>query len=77
MTSRCATPFIQQREEDKETLEGMVDGMGLRAVLLLLQRIAYGKAQHIEENWQDTTLADDWKMAGNKIGRLAESKLPH
>jgi hypothetical protein len=60
MTMKCGTPFIQQRMEDEETLELMVDGMGLRGVLMILQGIAYGKAQHIEENWQDTTLAEDW-----------------
>jgi hypothetical protein len=37
----------------------MVDGNSLRGVLLILQRIAYGKAKHIEENWQDATLAED------------------
>jgi hypothetical protein len=33
----CGTPFEQQRMQDEQTLEGMVDGMGLRAVLLILQ----------------------------------------
>ena len=77
MTFPCGVPFSDQRLLDEKTLEGMVDGMGLKAVLLMLQEIAYSKAKHIEENWQDTTLAEDWKMAGNKLGRLAESRLPH
>jgi hypothetical protein len=75
MPMECGIPFIYQRMEDEETLELMVDGISLRGVLLMLQRIACGKAKHIEG--QDTTLAEDWKMAGNKLGRLAETKLPY
>jgi hypothetical protein len=30
MTDRCQTPIIDQRIEDRETLEGMIDGMSLK-----------------------------------------------
>jgi hypothetical protein len=68
MTFRCGTPFIQQRMEDKETLEGMVDGMSLKGVLLLLQEIACEKAEHLQDikDWQ---LAREWERTGWKIGR--------
>ena len=58
--------------EDADTLERMVDGMGLKAVLLILQEIAYQKAQHIEENYQDYRLAREWNVAGNALGKWAK-----
>jgi hypothetical protein len=73
MTFKCGVPLQDQRMQDEETLEAMVDGISLRGVLMLLEGIAYGKAQHIEENWQDTTLAEDWMMAGTKLGQLAKT----
>jgi hypothetical protein len=69
----CGTPFEQQASEDARTLEGMIDGMGLRAILMLLQGIAYEKAQHIEENWQDYKLAREWKVVGNRLGQWAKT----
>jgi hypothetical protein len=69
----CGWPFEQQRMQDEQTLEGMVDGIGLRAILLILQEIAYAKADHIQANWQDPNLAKEWKMAGNKLGQWAKS----
>jgi hypothetical protein len=69
----CGWPFEQQRMQDEQTLEGMVDGMGLRAILLILQEIAYAKADQIQANWQDPNLAKEWKMAGNKLGQWAKT----
>jgi hypothetical protein len=40
MTFECGVPFDDQRLLDKETLEGMIDGMGLKGVLRLLEEIA-------------------------------------
>ena len=67
----CQLPFIDQRIEDKETLGGMLDGMSLKGVLLLIQEIAYGKAEHLRdiEDWQ---LAREWERTGWKIGRWIE-----
>jgi hypothetical protein len=65
----CRTAFEQQRMQDERTLEGMVDGMGLRAILLILQSIAYAKADHIE----DHRMATEWKMTGSKLGQWAKS----
>ena len=53
----CGWPFLKKRMQDEQALEGMIDGMGLSGVLLLLQEIAYAKADHIQENWQDPNLA--------------------
>ena len=40
----CGWPFEQQAMQDERTLEGMIDSMGLRSILLILQEIAYAKA---------------------------------
>jgi hypothetical protein len=50
----------------------MVDGMGLRALLMLLQGIAYSKADHIQANQRDPNLVREWKMAGNRLGQWAK-----
>jgi hypothetical protein len=54
--------------EDKETLEGMVDGMSLKGVLRLLEEIASEKVEHLRdiEDWQ---LAKEWERTGWRIGR--------
>jgi hypothetical protein len=71
MTFLCGVPFSDQRMEDKEALEGMVDGMSLKGVLRLLEEIACQKAEHLQdiEDWQ---LAREWERTGWKIGRWIE-----
>ena len=71
MTFRCGTPFIQQRMEDKETLQGMVDGMSLKGVLTLLEEIACEKAEHLRDI-EDWPLAKEWERTGWKLGRWIE-----
>jgi hypothetical protein len=69
----CGWPFEQQRMQDERTLEGIVDGIGLRAILLLLQEIAHAKADHIQANWQGPNLVREWKTTGNKLGQWAKT----
>jgi hypothetical protein len=61
MPMECGTPFIYKRMEDEETLELMVDGMSLRGVLLMLQRIAYAMLA-----------GSDVERATKSLGRNAE-----
>jgi hypothetical protein len=56
---------------DKETLEGMVDGMSLKGVLRLLEAIAYGKAKHLFDI-EDWPLAREWERTGWKLGKWVE-----
>jgi hypothetical protein len=58
-------------DELGDELEQLVDHQGLCAVLDLVADIAYGKAEHIEEHWQDPALARKWQRAGELIGKLA------
>ena len=71
MTFECGAPFDDQRMLDKETLEGMVDGMSLRGVLRLLEEIAYAKAEHLRDI-EDCPLAKEWERTGWKVGRWIE-----
>jgi hypothetical protein len=64
----CGVPFQDQRMLDKETLEGMVDGMGLKGVLTLIQEIAYEKSEHLRDI-EDWPLAREWERVGWKISR--------
>lgn len=54
-------------QEHVDKLESFVDTYGMASVLEALGEIAYEKAQHIHENWQDKGLARDWISASNKI----------
>jgi hypothetical protein len=55
------------------SLEALVDANGLRAVVDALAAIAYVKADHIEEAWQDRGLAQRWLAAGRRLLSAAES----
>jgi hypothetical protein len=55
----------------EETLEGMMDQMGLRTLLMVLQSICYAKADHTEG--QDYGLAREWKTTGNTLGKWAKT----
>ena len=66
-------PYFCEGSEATLQLEAMVDRVGLRNVMWALQHIAYAKADHIQANWQDTTLARQWEMTGHKLSRWAES----
>jgi hypothetical protein len=64
----CGWPWLQQRMQDERTLESMVDGIGLRAILLMLEQIAYGKAHHAK----DQVLQREWTAAAIKLGHWAK-----
>lgn len=49
--------------EDLNTLEDILDRANLGAVLDVLSEIAHAKAEHVESNWQDSTMANNWRRA--------------
>lgn len=57
-----------------ETLEAIVDSMGLEATVRALAEICGEKASHIAMNWQDTTTAKVW-MRGSAILDVAAIKI--
>jgi hypothetical protein len=50
-----------------EQLEALIDGSSLLDVLTGLSLICSEKADHIRDNWQDTTTARTWRKASNEI----------
>jgi hypothetical protein len=66
-------PEIDLESNVGRQLEQLVDSNGLRAVVEALSMIAYAKAQHIDEAWQDPGLARLWKTAARRLWSAAES----
>jgi len=58
---------MQFNSEDKEKLEAIIDTFGLFTVLEAISDICGDKAEHIELNWQDVTLAQTWDKAAAAI----------
>jgi hypothetical protein len=48
-------------------LEITVDSSTLAGVLEALREICLAKSQHIDENWQDRALAQQWESAARKL----------
>jgi hypothetical protein len=59
--------------EPVELLEEMVDANGVKGVLQDLVAICYEKAIHIDENWQDTALAQEWEDTALEIDNFLNS----
>lgn len=61
----------ESRERSRaEALEvDFVDRSSMDRVLEALREIAYGKAQHVLENWQDRALARAWERVGKAIDK--------
>ena len=57
----------QLTNEEKVTLEGLIDSSSLEHVLNCLSEIAWGKAEHLDSNWQDRNAARAWERAGERI----------
>lgn len=56
---------------DTDTLEQIVDRIGLRQTLLYLAEVCAAKASHLQENWQDDTAAEHWDAAQGAVERFA------
>jgi Zn-dependent M32 family carboxypeptidase len=60
-------PTFPQRE-----LEALIDRYGARTVLEQFADIAYGKAEHLESNWQDKRSARNWSKLGQRLTKLVD-----
>lgn len=56
-----------------EQLEQLMDNYGLPRLLAEMADIAYGKAEHVQSNWQDKTLAAQWTRCGAKLASLGHN----
>ena len=57
-------------QQDKDTLEALIDKYTLEETLNNLGLICLEKSEHIMENWQDPQLAKVWGKKGHKIMNL-------
>jgi hypothetical protein len=55
-------------QSELDTLEGLVDGAGIEAVLQGLSVICGLKAEHISHSWQDAPLAKRWATLEGALG---------
>lgn len=61
-------------KEQLDQLEALIDAVGLATLLDGIDIVCAGKAEHIEENWQDSGLARTWRKAGEATGRFADTR---
>lgn len=57
---------------DGADLEQLVDRYGLATVLECLAQMCYGKAEHLESNWQES--GKSWEQAGAVLDTAAGRK---
>lgn len=62
---------LEQKQENADKLEAIIDAIGLRSALFLLAEICDAKAEHLETNWQDADLARAYTKAAIQVERLA------
>jgi hypothetical protein len=56
--------------QDMQTLEAILDRVGNARLVDALSRIASEKAEHVQTNWQDKTLARTWRDISNRYDNL-------
>lgn len=56
----------------RDTLEALIDHESIVSVLEALADIAYLKAEHVRENWQDETLGKAWDKTGDALTKLSD-----
>lgn len=54
-------------------LEALLDTMGVTGLLEALARVARDKAEHVQTNWQDRSLAKRWNTLANQFDNMASS----
>lgn len=59
------------KEDITEALEAMIDRHGLLHVITGLGLVCGEKAEHIRQNWQDSSTAKAWDGEANRLLALA------
>jgi hypothetical protein len=55
-------------EKELHNLEALIDRRGAEDVLIAISEICGFKAEHVQENWQDLTLALRWSTLEGAVG---------
>lgn len=58
---------------DVQTLEQIIDRVGLAELADTIARIAHEKAEHVQTNWRDANLAKTWTRVGRRFDKLVPS----
>ncbi len=66
--------MAQLNQDDRDTLESLIDQHTLADVLTALANICHEKADHLQGNWQDISAARMWTQTAKKVETLS-SKL--
>jgi hypothetical protein len=59
--------------DDVQTLETIIDRVGLAELTDTIARIAREKAEHVQTNWQDRDLARVWNRVARRFDKLVPS----
>jgi hypothetical protein len=73
MMPRETNDMSKISRNDKDDLEQILDRTGLKGLFEALADIANEKESHVQEAWQDATLARRWAKLRTKFEKLAES----
>lgn len=60
-----------EQAELERTIEEYIDKHGMTHVLTMLANICYEKAEHVQTNWQDRTMASAWRRGAKRIDKAA------
>ena len=58
----------QLTSTELDNLEALIDRRGIEDVLIAISEICGEKAEHIQVNWQDATLALRWHTLEGAVG---------
>jgi len=59
--------------DDQDDLEQILDRTGVKGLFEALAKIASEKESHVQEAWQDPSLAKRWARLSAKFDKLASS----
>lgn len=57
---------------DAADVEDYIDKHGMVHLLTMLENICLEKAEHVQTNWQDRTLASAWRRGSRRIYAAAK-----
>lgn len=67
-------------QSDVDAIERIVDHSSVAKTLEALSAVCFLKAEHIDENWQDRSLASAWERAGKAVdsctSRVGKIRVP-
>jgi len=63
----------QITQDEVNTIESIIDRVGMAEFAETVTAIAHGKAEHLESNWQDKGMARVWNRIARRFDKLVPS----